>query len=183
MPLWKWQTFWVAPWLICCLTVILLHIERKWLFMRNFAKILPLKSKLPGKFQRFNAINRSIEMLKIVEFPKISIKLKNFKTLYESQTAICLKRIVQPSTHPRTPTPHQIKTFCVSVTKIFERRFTGIYRYLLSKCSENAVFGLPKIVQCKCFFWHRSETFLVVLREYIFYNIECVEVRKMSEVF
>ena len=30
MPLYKWHTFWMAPWLICCLTVILLHIQRKW---------------------------------------------------------------------------------------------------------------------------------------------------------
>ena len=33
---------------------------------------------------------------KKVEFPKISIKVKNFKTFYESQTAICLKEIIQP---------------------------------------------------------------------------------------
>ena len=52
--------------------------------MGNVAAIVPLKSKLSGKFQRFNAINRCIEMLKIVEFSKISIKtqksnrLKNF---------------------------------------------------------------------------------------------------------
>ena len=33
-------------------------------FMRNFATILPLKFKLFGKFQRFNAIDESIKMLK-----------------------------------------------------------------------------------------------------------------------
>ena len=32
--------------------------------MKNLATILLLKSKLSGKFQRFNAIDRSIEMLK-----------------------------------------------------------------------------------------------------------------------
>ena len=32
--------------------------------MRNLATIFPLKSKLSGKFQRFNAINGSIAMLK-----------------------------------------------------------------------------------------------------------------------
>ena len=63
--------------------------------MKNLAQICPLKSKLPGIFQRFNAINRSSEMLKAVEFLQISIKLKIFKTLYESQTAICQKGIVQ----------------------------------------------------------------------------------------
>ena len=34
--------------------------------------------------------------LKIVEFPKISIKIKNVKTFYESLTAICLKEVIQP---------------------------------------------------------------------------------------
>ena len=32
--------------------------------MRNLAAILSLKYKLPGKFKRFNAIDRSIEMQK-----------------------------------------------------------------------------------------------------------------------
>ena len=31
---------------------------------RNLATILPFKSKLSGKFQRFNAIDGSIDMLK-----------------------------------------------------------------------------------------------------------------------
>ena len=74
--------------------------------MRNIAAILPLKSKLPGKFERFNAINRCIEMLKIVEFSKISIKIKNCKTFCKAQTANRLKKFIQPPPHP---TPHQIK--------------------------------------------------------------------------
>ena len=45
------------------------------------------KSKLHGKVQRFNAIDGSIERLKMVEFPKISIKMKNCKTFYEAQIA------------------------------------------------------------------------------------------------
>ena len=45
------------------------------------------KSKLYGKFQRFNAIDGSIEQLKMVEYPKMSIKMKNCKTFYEAQTA------------------------------------------------------------------------------------------------
>ena len=43
---------------------VLFHIERKWLLMRNLAAILTLKSKLSGKFQRFNAIDGSTEVLK-----------------------------------------------------------------------------------------------------------------------
>ena len=38
--------------------------ERKLLLKRNLATILPLKSKLSGKFQSFNAIDGSIKMLK-----------------------------------------------------------------------------------------------------------------------
>ena len=34
------------------------------LLKRNLGTILPLKSRLSGKFQRFNAIDKSIEMLK-----------------------------------------------------------------------------------------------------------------------
>ena len=64
----KWHTFWMVPYLICYFFVILFYIERKGLPMRNLVTILPLKSKLPGKFQRFNATDRSIKMLKIVEF-------------------------------------------------------------------------------------------------------------------
>ena len=54
----------MAPWVICCFIVIFLYIGRNWLFKINLTTILPLKSKLFGKSQRFNAINGSIEMLK-----------------------------------------------------------------------------------------------------------------------
>ena len=64
--------------------------------MRNVAPLLPLKSKLSGKFQRFNANNRSIEMPKIVEFSKISIKMKNCKTFCKVQTVSRLKETIQP---------------------------------------------------------------------------------------
>ena len=60
------------------------------------ATILPLKSKLYENFQRFNAIDRSIEMLKIIEFSKITIKIKNCKTFCKAQTVSRLKEIIQP---------------------------------------------------------------------------------------
>ena len=88
---------------------MLLQIERKWLLRKNLATILLLKSKLSGEFQRFNAIDGSIEML------KISINMKNLKTFYESQTAICLKELFIPP---------QVKASYVSGKKVFERRFT-----------------------------------------------------------
>ena len=89
MPLCNWHTFWMAPSLICFFIVVFFSIERKWLLMRSLATILPLKSKLSRKFQRFNTLDR------------FSIKMKNCKTLYEVQTASRLKEIFQPPlTHP-----------------------------------------------------------------------------------
>ena len=47
---------------------------------------------------------------KIVEFPKISIKIKNCKTFYEVQTARRVKEIIQPLHHP-FPQPDKILHF------------------------------------------------------------------------
>ena len=58
------------PWLICSFIIILFYIERKWIHVRNLATIFPLKSKLSGKFQRFNVIDESIEMSKNSWIPK-----------------------------------------------------------------------------------------------------------------
>ena len=44
--------------------IFFIVILSKWLFMRNLATILPLKSKLSGKSHRFNALNGGINMLK-----------------------------------------------------------------------------------------------------------------------
>ena len=137
-------------WLICC--VIFLYIVRKWLLKRNLAKMLTLKSKLSGKFQCCNAVAEILKCWKIVEFPKISIKMKNFKTFYKAQTASCLRETIQPSPPPQPPPHHQIKPSFVSRTNILWWRFTGIHRHLLSKCFENAVFRHLVMVQCKCFF-------------------------------
>ena len=61
----------------------------------KFIHNLTLQVQIAGKFQRFSAIDESIEMLKKVEFPKTSIKMKNCKTFYEAQTASCFKEIIQ----------------------------------------------------------------------------------------
>ena len=47
-----------------------------------------------GKFQRFNVINRCIEILKLVEFSKISIKIKNCKTFCKAQRANRLNKFI-----------------------------------------------------------------------------------------
>ena len=135
------------------------HIIFYWekvIFLRNLVTILPLKSKFSGKFQRFNATDGYIEMLKN-SWISISIKTKNSKTSYEAQIMSRFKKIIQP---PPTPS-HQIKSYYVFETKIFLGRFTELYRDFLSKWYKNAVFGRQEMVQCKCFYWHQTETFLL----------------------
>ena len=86
--------------------------------------------------------------LKKGEFSKISSKMKNCKTFYETHIASCLKEITQP---PHSPT-HKILQHYISVANIFSWRYTEIYRHLLSMCFKKAVLELPEMVQCKCFF-------------------------------
>ena len=59
------------------------------------------------------------------------------------------------------PAHHQIKSYYVFVTNIFLGRFTEIYRHLLSKCFKKVVLWRQEMVQCKCFFLHQTETFLL----------------------
>ena len=89
--------------------------------MRNAAAILPLKSKLSGKFQRFSAINRRIEILKLVEFSKISMKIKNYKTFWKAQTPNGLKKCIQsPGNSPKFNLHHLSAGFTiVMLTRIF----------------------------------------------------------------
>ena len=73
--------------------------------MRNLTIILPLtlKSKLPGKFQRFSAIDGSSEMLKNSWISKkFQLKWKIKNEFHEAQTASKSKEIIPP---PTTPTP------------------------------------------------------------------------------
>ena len=133
--------------LICFFLSYFFYIERKWLLMRSLSTVLPLKWKLSQKFQRFNTLDR------------FSIKMKNCKTLYEVQTASHLKEIFQSP--PPQPTPHQIKSYYVSGTKILLRRYTEIYRHLLSKYFKDAVLGRQEMMQCKCYFLHQTETCLL----------------------
>ena len=90
--------------LICCFLAILFYIEKKWLVIRNFATILPLKSKFFWKFQHFNANDGSVEMLKDNSIPKISIKI-----FYRAHTAI--NKIIQPPTRRKLPTSLEQKFY------------------------------------------------------------------------
>ena len=70
--------------------------------MRNIANILPLKSKLSGNVSVSVLLMEVSKCRKIVEFPKISIKMKNFKTFDKDQTASHLKESTHAHTHTRT---------------------------------------------------------------------------------
>ena len=132
----------MTAYLICYFIVILFYIEKRWLLMRNLATILPLKSKLCGKFQLFNALDGRIEMLKNSWNSKNPFKMKNCTTFYEAQIASRLKEIIlPPPTHP-----YQIKSYYVFKTKIFLRRYAGKYGHLLSKCFKNTFFGRQEMV-------------------------------------
>ena len=87
--------------------------------MRNLATILPLKSKLSGKCQLFNAINRSIEM------QKNSWISKNI--IYWAQTAI--NEIIQP-----TPPPTRQKLPTSLLTELNRNMQTFAFQ-VLGECS------------------------------------------------
>ena len=74
-----------------------IYIGRKWILMRNLAAVLSLRPNFFEKFRRFNAIDRSIKMLKIIEFSKVSIKMKNCKHFAWPKQQVTLKKFVVKS--------------------------------------------------------------------------------------
>ena len=148
----------MAPYLMCYFIVILFYIEQKWLFLRNLATILPF---VCANFLE----NLSVLMLwmevskwwKISDIPKISIKMRNCKTFYKVETVIPLKEILQSSHNP----PPSDSILLNLWNKNFLWEYTEISRHLFSKCFKNAALGPPKMVQCKCFLWHQTETCLL----------------------
>ena len=74
----------------------------------------------------------------MVEFLKVSIKMKNCKTFYEGQTVSRVKQIIQPL-HHLSPKPDKILLRLWN--KKFLTEYTERYRHLLLKCFQNAVLG------------------------------------------
>ena len=100
----------------------------------------------------------------MVEFPIISIKMKNCKTSYNAQTASRLKEIIQ------SPSTQRLRLW----NKNFLTEISEVYRHLLSKrflgvkkwCSSNVFFLTPnKNMHTEKFL--KSERFLAVLWEHI----------------
>ena len=146
MPLCKWHTFWMAPSLICYFIVVFFYVERKWLLMENLSTILPLKSKLSPKFQRFNTLDR------------FSVKIKNWKTARSKQRAALRKFFSFPPTHP---SPNTIllrlwnKNF---ITQIYRNKQAFTFK-AFQECGSCA--SRKEIMQCKCYFLRQIETCLL----------------------
>ena len=84
----------------------------------------------------------------MIDFLKISIKMKSFKTFCESQTTICPKKIFKPPPD---------KSFLSPWNKSLRTETFRNIQTFASKCSKNTVVGRLKMVQCKCFFWHHQQ--------------------------
>ena len=89
-----------------------------------------------------------LQMEAFLEFPKISIKMKNSKTFRVTQTANRLKEIIQSPIKKVSFDPE---------TKIFLRKYAGIYRHFLSKYFENVVLERLEMVQCKKKFFETNQ--------------------------
>ena len=129
---------------------------------------------------------------KMVQFPKISIKMKNCRRFYEGQTA--LRKLLSLCT---TIPPNQIQSYYVSGAKLHQF-LTEIYGNIQAFASKVLqVLGYQEMMKCKCFFWQNAfsdrkmlvekfakwEKFLAVLREHIIFDVKWVDVQKMSEIF
>ena len=175
MSLCKWYTFCMAPWLIYCLFVTLLYIERKWLLIRNLASALLLKSKLSGKFQRFSTVNASMEML-INSWISKKFKLK-WTILKHFKQCSALRKLFSP---PPDKSFLRHKNF---LTEIYSNIQTIAFQ-VLRKCSSLAfrnsavhmLFLTPtrNMLAGKLVKWVK---FFAVLWENIFRIIEWDEVR------
>ena len=158
MPLCKWHTFWMTPCLICHFIVILFYIERKWLFMRNVAIMVPLKSKSSEKFQRFNTNDE------IIEPSTPSPPTPSDKILLRLWNKNFLRKIYI-----------NIQTFAFKVLQECSSWVSGRDAVQMFFLITNRKLFAGKFVKC--------EKLLVVYWQIIIFNVKWVEVRKMSEVF
>ena len=94
----------------------------------------------------------------IVEFPKISFKMKNCKTFYGVQTMSRLKEIIQPPSAPHPlPTPPSCKILLLFGTKVFLPRYTE--QSFASKMVQECIFWASEI--CLLENWQIHKGFLL----------------------
>ena len=108
---------------------------------------------------------------KIVQLPEISIKMKNCKIFYETQTASRLQEIIQPP----TVIYRNIQTYAFKVFQECSSWASGNGAVQIFFLTPNRNMFAGKFVN--------SERCLAVLREYIIFNVKWVEFLKMSAIF
>ena len=116
--------------------------------------------------------------------------MKNCKTFYETQTASCLKEIIQPPPTPITPDKILLHLWNKSFLREIYRNIQTFAFKVLQESSSWAsgngavqmIFLTPNrnIFAGKFVNW---ESFLAVFWEHVIFNFKRVEIRKMSEVF
>ena len=125
--------------------------------MRNFARNITLEAQIVWKISACLCHRWNSKCWKIVEFPKISIKMKNCKTFCKAETTSRLNEIIKPLSNPP---PYDKILLCLwnktFLTKIYRNIRTFAFK-LLHECS----FGCQEKVECKCFFWHQTEICLL----------------------
>ena len=127
---------------------------------------------------------------KIVEFRKISFKMKNCKTFYESQTTSHLKEIIQPPPTPISPDKILLrlwnKTFLREIYRNIQTFLFKVPHESSSWASGNGAVQMFFLTPNRNMFAGKFvnwESFLAVFWEHIIFNFKRVEIRKMSEVF
>ena len=163
MPLCKWITFWMISMfnlLFYCQIILC------WVKVTSYEKSYPQSYLWSRNYlENFSVLMLSMEVWKcwqIVEFPEISIKIKNFKTFYETQTASRLNELfslslsLPPSAAPLTSPDKSLLRLCnkyflmeiyINIQIVFE---------VLRECSS----WVSRNVQCKCFFLTPTRCFL-----------------------
>ena len=108
----------------------------------------------------------------MVEFSKLSIKMKKFKTFYKPVTGSRLKEVITPP--PTPPTPDKRSLFLC-----YKNFLTEIYRNMQT-------FAFQVLRECTSWASRNGAVqifFLAPMRNMFVFNVYKVEVRKMFEVF
>ena len=125
-----------------------------------------------------------------MNFQKISIEIINHRTFCKAQTVSCFTKIIQPSPIPSQPDETLLRLWNKNYLKEIFRNIQTFSFKVLQECSSwpsrngasqyffltpnrNMIVG--KVV--------KSERSLAVLWEPIIFNVNWVEVRKMSDLF
>ena len=150
-----------------------LILRKSRLLMRNLAMILPLTldSKLSGKFERFNAIDGNIEMLKNGWiFKKLQSKWKIEKEVHETQTLSKSKEIILPPTIPAPPDEILLRLWNKNVLNQIYRNIQKYTENCFQSVSRMKFLGVKK--------WCSVDIFSNTKQKYVCWKI-CSKVRKV----